>query len=112
MNNKDQVRLAHLIESCLAIQQYINGRCRTDLDTDRMLLSALTRELEIIGEAVNALSEELTSAHPEIPWKDMVGMRNRLIHAYYNINAEIVWKTATVAVPELQKSISLILRAI
>ena len=109
MNDKDRIRLHHLIESCLAIGEFIQQRNRKDLDTDRMLFSAITRELEIIGEAVNALSDEFTSKYPHIPWQDMVGMRNRLIHAYFNINADIVWKTVTTAIPELAKSIQTIL---
>lgn len=105
MNNKDQVRLQHIIESCSAILQYIKNRSRPDLDSDRMLAAAITRELEIIGEAVNALSEDFKTNHPEIPWKDMIGMRNRLIHAYFNVNPDIIWQTAIVAVPELLQAI-------
>ena len=56
MNNKDKIRLQHLVESCTAVGQFIQNRKREDLDIDRMLFSAITRELEIIGEAVNAFS--------------------------------------------------------
>lgn len=105
MNNKDLVRLQHVVDSCSAIQEFIKNRTTDDLKKNRMLLSAITRELEIIGEAVNALSHDFKAQHNQIPWKDLIGMRNRLIHAYFNINPDIVWKTVTDDIPELLQAI-------
>lgn len=68
-----------------------------------MLLSAIIRELEIIGEAGNMISEDFKIKHSQIPWKDLIGMRNRLIHAYFDVNLDIVWKTVSEDVPDLLK---------
>jgi uncharacterized protein with HEPN domain len=75
------------------------GRERAELDTDRMLLFAVIRAIEVIGEAASKISEETRSAHGAIPWKAIVGMRNRLIHAYFEINTQTVWETATAEIP-------------
>lgn len=101
MDNKDSVRAQHIIDSCSAIQKFIENRQRAELDSNRMLVSAITRELEIIGEAANALSEEYKLQYAQIPWGDIIGMRNRLIHAYFNINLDVVWKTVTRDIPSL-----------
>ncbi len=66
-----------------------------------MLLFAVVRAVEVIGEAASKMSEETRAAHAEIPWKAIVTMRNRLIHAYYDINTEIVWKTVTLEIPSI-----------
>lgn len=84
----------------------MSGREPADLDTDRMLLFALVRAIEVIGEAASKVSEELRRQAPEIPWGLIVSMRNRLIHAYFDIDHDILWKTATVELqallPQLQ----------
>ncbi|MGE3541591.1 MAG: DUF86 domain-containing protein [Candidatus Tectimicrobiota bacterium] len=101
MRADDLVRLRHLVEAAESALQFIAGRQRADLDTDRMLLFALVRALEIVGEAASRLSQELQAAHPELPWRAMIGMRHRLIHAYFDINTDIVWQTVTQDLPAL-----------
>lgn len=66
-----------------------------------MLLFALAHAIEILGEAASKVSPEARAAAPQVPWAAIVGMRNRLIHGYFDINTTIVWKTATVEIPEL-----------
>jgi uncharacterized protein with HEPN domain len=61
----------------------------------------LIRLLEIIGEAANAVSEETRRAHPHVPWRKMVGLRNRLIHGYFNVNLHVVWDTLRGDLPDL-----------
>lgn len=75
------------------------ARQRTELDEDRMLLYAVVRAIEIIGEAASQISAETRATHATIPWRAIVGMRNRLIHAYFDINTEIVWQTVTQEIP-------------
>ena len=82
MHAEDRVRLKHMIEACAAATEFVAGRARVDLDTDRMLLFAVVRAVEIMGEAASKMSEEMRTAHGEIPWKAIVGTRNRLVHAY------------------------------
>jgi len=66
-----------------------------------MLTLPLVKCLEIIGEAANRVSPEFCDDHPEIPWLDIVGMRHRLIHAYFDVNLDIVWHTVTSDLPPL-----------
>jgi uncharacterized protein with HEPN domain len=80
---------------------HVAGRKRGDLDGERMLLFALVRAVEIIGEAASRVTPETRSATPNIPWAAIVAMRNRLIHAYFDIDRNILWKAVTEEVPEL-----------
>ena len=101
MHAEDRVRLHHMVEAAESALQFIAGRQRTDLDEDRMLLFALVRAIEIVGEAASRLSEEMKATHTGIPWRAIIGMRNRLIHAYFEINTAIVWQTVTQEIPAL-----------
>jgi uncharacterized protein with HEPN domain len=101
MREDDRVRVRHMIDAAADVAQFISGRKRKDLDSDRMLRFAVVRAIEIIGEAATQLSEETRSSAPEIPWRAIIGMRNRLIHASWDIDADIVWKTITERLPPL-----------
>ncbi len=81
--------------------EYTESRKREDLLTDSMLLHALVRVIEIIGEAARHVSDELKLNNPEIAWVDIIGMRNRLVHVYFCVDYDVVWDTATLYVPEL-----------
>jgi uncharacterized protein with HEPN domain len=70
-----------------------------------MLLFAAVRAIEVIGEAASKVTSETREAAPNIPWTAIVSMRNRLIHGYFDIDADLVWKTATVEIPELQRAL-------
>lgn len=84
-----------MIDAVESVGQFMAGRQRVDLDRDRMLLFAVVRAIEVIGEAASRVSDETRAANPAIPWSAIVGMRNRLVHGYFDIDTEIVWKTAT-----------------
>lgn len=90
-----------MLDAALEIQHYARSSTRDDLSSDRKLLHSLVRLLEIIGEAASQVSAELRDQAPEIPWDIMVGMRNRLVHAYFAINLKIVWSTSTEDIPPL-----------
>jgi uncharacterized protein with HEPN domain len=77
------------------------GRSRADLDSDRMLNLALVRLLEVIGEAAGRISEEEKEKHARIPWADLVGLRNRLIHGYDRVDFDILWGIVTRDLPPL-----------
>lgn len=100
MNPADRVRLQHMRDAVELAARFIDGRLRGDLDTDPMLLFALVRAIEIIGEAAARVSEG-TRAGIEIPWTAVVGMRNRLIHAYFDVDKDILWATAVQSLPAL-----------
>ena len=84
-----------MIDAAESVGQFMAGRQRVDLDRDRMLLFAMVRAIEVIGEAASRVSDETRAANPAIPWSAIVSMRNRLVHGYFDIDTEIVWKTAT-----------------
>src|SRR4051794_3512883 len=101
MRPDDRTRILHMVEAADAAVEFAKGREREDLDRDRMLEFALVRATELIGEAAGRVSLETRSAHPEIPWEPIVGMRHRLVHAYFDINRDILWTTVTTEVPPL-----------
>lgn len=90
-----------MIDAAEAVASFIAGRDRPDLTTDRMLLFAVVRAIEVLGEAAARTSPETRAASPDVPWPAIVGMRNRLIHGYFDVDADIVWKTATTELPDL-----------
>lgn len=80
---------------------FAQGRTRADLDSDRQLVLSLVKDVEIIGEAAYQVSSGTRDALPEIPWEDIIGMRHRLVHAYFDINLNILWKTVQEDLPYL-----------
>jgi len=101
MQPDDRVRILHMIEAAEAALGFVAGRQRVDLDTDQMLLFALVRAIEIVGEAAGRVSPEARASAPTIPWSLIVATRNRLIHAYFDIDRDILWHTVTVELPAL-----------
>jgi uncharacterized protein with HEPN domain len=109
LNRPDQIRLRHLADALDYAMNFVRGRNRRDLDGDVMLLFALVRAIEIAGEAASKVSEETRAAFPDLPWPELIGMRNRLVHAYFDINRDILWTTVTEAVPPLAARLKTIL---
>lgn len=102
MQPKDQrVRLRHMIQAASKAMVLLDGRGRDQFESDETLVLALTRLLEILGEAAKAVPEELKSKAPDIPWKAMAGTRDRLIHGYFDVDLDVVWTILTVDLPEL-----------
>jgi len=94
--------LRHAQEAVL----FASGRSRPDLDTDRQLNLALVRLLEIIGEAAARLSTSTRASHPQIPWSQIVGLRNHLIHGYDTVDFDIVWRIVESDLPPLIAELS------
>jgi len=88
---------------------WLGVRVPQDLAKYRVLLVALVKEIEIIGEAATQVSEEFRESSPEIPWAMIKGMRNRLIHAYSEVNVDLVWSTVVSDPPELARSLKMLL---
>ncbi len=101
MPRDDAIRLRDIVEYAELTAQLLAGQSRADLDTDRKLALALVRALEVIGEAAANVSQETRDKHPGVPWRSIVAMRNRLIHAYSAIDLDFVWETAAREVPAL-----------
>ena len=105
----DQVTLRHILEHAREAIEMANSRSRADLDSDRMLELSLTRLVEIVGEAATRTTEEIREAHAAIPWREIVAMRNRLIHGYDSIDKDILWEVVTNDLPPLAAGIEQIL---
>lgn len=101
MRGEDRIRVRHMIEAAESALHFVAGRPRADLDRDRMLLFAVVRAIEIIGEAASKVSTETRTALANIQWGTIVGMRNRLVHAYFEIDTNIVWVAVTEEIPAL-----------
>ena len=101
MQREDRARISDMIVAAEKVTRFVAGRRRQDLDTDDMLQFACIRGIEIIGEAAINISSAMRDAHPEVPWRKMAGMRNRIVHAYFEIDLDVVWKTATEELPQL-----------
>jgi uncharacterized protein with HEPN domain len=101
MQGEDRVRLTHMIEAAEKAMRFAAGRERSDLETDEMLSLAMTRAVEIIGEAASRISEAGRADNPEIPWRVIVAMRNRLVHAYFDINRDVLWRTVAEEIPAI-----------
>jgi uncharacterized protein with HEPN domain len=91
LQHKDRIRLQHMIDHATEALRMIKGRTRKDLDEDRKLNLALVRLLEIVGEAASRTSESTRSLLPDLPWMQMTGLRNRLIHGYDEVDFDILW---------------------
>lgn len=99
-----------MLDHAREIADLSRDRTLADLESDRLLELALLRLLEILGESARRVSSEYRAAHPELPWRDVTGMRNWLIHAYDDVNLGIVWRTATQDVPRLVETLERLLR--
>ena len=97
----DLIRLRHMLAAARKARRFVQGRGRTDLESDEMLSLAIVRLLEIIGEAATHVSEPVQAALPSIPWRQITGVRNRLIHGYFDVDHDIVWAIVEGDLPTL-----------
>jgi uncharacterized protein with HEPN domain len=109
-SEQDLQRLYHIWDAATQAQLYLGTRNREALEADAMLQDALVRRLEVIGEAAAGVSIPCREIYAFLPWRVMIGMRNRLIHAYFDVNLTTVWLTVTEDLPGLIASIEPILR--
>jgi uncharacterized protein with HEPN domain len=105
----DRERLLDIQEAIARIERYLAGG-RRSLSADEVLQQAVLRHLQIIGEAVRALSAELKEKHPEVPWAKIVGMRHVLVHNYFDIDEEVVTEVVKHDLPDLERKVAAILR--
>ncbi len=110
MNDNDRIRLQHMLEAAREAISFVEGMNRDDLARDRKLALSLIKEIEIIGEAATRISAEVKHSIPSIPWAKIIGMRNRLIHGYADIDFDILWDTAVLAPGPLILQLELRLR--
>ncbi len=101
MRKDDLVRLRHMLDAAREAVSFAQGRKRDDLDRNRMLTLSIVKSVEMIGEAASKVTSETRRAFTDIPWADIVAMRNRLIHVYFDINLDLVWSTVADDLPPL-----------
>lgn len=98
---RDELRIHHMIDACNQATEMLSHIKRDDLNTDSMLLLAVVKALEIVGEATERISADTKQLEPSIPWRELAGIRHRLVHEYEKIDRDIVWRAAKDDVPGL-----------
>ena len=105
MKKDETVYLNHILDAINAIEEYTKGMSENEFFSNSMAHDAVIRQLEIIGEAANNISNDFQEKHSRIPWGKMIGIRNKIIHEYFNVNFAIIWDTVQDDLPILKKSI-------
>ena len=108
MKKEDTIYLRHILDAILRIEKYINDIEYGEFMDNQLIQDGVIRQIEIIGEAAKRLSDELRKRHLDIPWKDMAGMRDKLIHNYLGVDIDAVWDTVEKDIPVLKNKIELI----
>jgi uncharacterized protein with HEPN domain len=106
MIKNDQVYLENILEAISKIENFTNKISRFEFERNVMMQDAVIRNIEIIGEASKKVTKHFTQSHPEIPWQEMAGMRDKLIHDYLGVDISVVWKTIEIDLPLLKEMIS------
>jgi len=109
---KDKAFLKHILDAISDTEEFTEGVSKRRFYENKEKQYAVLRALEIIGEATKNLSSELKANNPDVPWRDIAGMRDKLIHQYFGVNLDLVWETIKNRLPEFKKQISKILKEI
>jgi uncharacterized protein with HEPN domain len=110
MNERDKTLLLDMLDAAKRVKLFIAGKGRPDLEAENALLGfAVVRAVEIIGEAASKISLESRQTYPELAWRNIIGMRNRIVHDYNNVDYDILWQVATVNISELIPQLETIL---
>ena len=107
----DHTRLRHMLAYAQEAANLTGDHCRKDLDSDRLLRHAMTHIVGVIGEAAARVSEPFRQAHADIPWGEIVGLRNRLIHGYDKVDLDILWRIVQADLPPLIAELKRILES-
>lgn len=109
MLKADTVRLQHMVDAANQALTFVAEKSRSELERDQLLALALVKLIEIFGEAASKITREPKSQSPEIPWADIIAMRNRLIHGYFDVNLDIIWRTVNEEIPPIARQIEILL---
>jgi uncharacterized protein with HEPN domain len=105
MKKDAKIILEHILESINLIEGYIQDKKKTDFLKSKQLQDAIIRRIEIIGEAVKNIPDDIKEEYRDIPWRNIIGMRDILIHQYFGVDLELTWKVIKDNIPELKKQI-------
>jgi len=112
MNEQDKNRLIDMRRAAKRAVNFVDGKSRADLEADDELLGfAVVRAIEVIGEAANQVTPETRDILPMIAWRNIIGMRNRIVHDYLHVDYDIVWQVVVTNLPELIAQLNTILDA-
>jgi uncharacterized protein with HEPN domain len=106
MSKDDSLYLGHMLDQARKVVGKVEGKTRADFDADENLRLALAHLVQTIGEAARRVSEATKEDHPEVPWRNIAGMRHRIVHDYMNVDEDILWTVATVHLPTLADQLS------
>ena len=109
MKKDDNIYLEHISEAVSKIEEYLDKMDYEQFCASTMAIDAVIRQFEIIGEAANNVSDEFQQKYPELPWDDMNGMRNQLIHEYFGVDLRVIWRTYKEDLPELKEHLKKII---
>jgi len=101
----DKVYLEHILDAIDVIDEYVGDMTYEEFKENQMAVDAVIRQLAIVGEAANNLSEEFVKNNPDLPFRDAIDMRNFLIHEYFGVNIQLVWETAKDDLPKFKEFI-------
>ena len=107
----DKARLQHIFDAILEIEEYMKNHTESDFFSNSMLHSACIRQLEIIGEAAGRISEEIRAKSADTSWKEIIGLRNILIHEYFGVDLDIIRDIIWTDLPKLKKEVKALLDA-
>ena len=110
MKRDDTVYLLHILDAIGLIEEYTKGMSENEFLSNSMAHDAVVRQIEIIGEAARNVSDEFQEKHPTLPWIKMIGIRNKIVHEYFNVNYAIVWDTIKDDLPNLKRNIKKIVK--
>jgi uncharacterized protein with HEPN domain len=102
MNKDPGIYIDHILESIDLIEDYLEGKTKEDFLASKQLEDSVIRRIEIIGEAAKNISSDIRAQYPDIPWSDIAGMRDILIHKYFGIDLELTWQAANKDIPDLK----------
>jgi uncharacterized protein with HEPN domain len=105
----DAVFLNHILDAINRVEQYLAGVSYDRFLGNALLQDGVVRQMEVIGEAARNVSQDLQNVHPELPWDKMIGMRNMLIHVYFQVDLFIVWDTTQSDLPHLKQQVEQLL---